>query len=359
MRVMHVLAEMSRGGAERVVLELVVGAVSDRDEVAVAAAPGPWAAAVEEAGARFVRLPPQRRGAAATLAAVPALATAIRSFRPAVVHAHNVRATLAAGLALTPARHPARLLTTVHGLDDRDYRPARRLLELTGARVIACAPGVRDALVAAGMRPEQVTTIVNGAALPAAPAWRRAAVARQLGLDDRPLVVGMGRLEEVKNWPLFMDSVAAVPGIQAVVAGLGPLRRELERRADLTASPVRFVGPVDDVAALLGCARCVVSTSDREGLSMALLEAMSLGVPVVATAVAGLDTLLPPGAAELVSPGDRAGIAAAVRRIVADPGHASRLGAGARRAARAWTPQAMAAAYRDCYHQLVSGPIRG
>ena len=64
---------------------------------------------------------------------------------------------------------------------------------------------------------------------------------------------------------------------------------------------------VDDIPALVGIASCVVSTSTWEGLPLALLEALSLGAPVVATAVDGITDLVPLGAAlSLVPPGDPA-----------------------------------------------------
>ena len=64
--------------------------------------------------------------------------------------------------------------------------------------------------------------------------------------------------------------------------------------AEASGGRVRFVGLVDDIAALVGLASCVVSTSSWGGLPLTLLEALSLGVPVVATAVDGVTDVVPP-----------------------------------------------------------------
>jgi len=141
-------------------------------------------------------------------------------------------------------------------------------------------------------------------------------------------------------------------GVDALVAGEGPLRESLEAAAAATGGRVRFVGAVDDVASLLHLADCVVSTSTWEGLPLSLLEALSLGRPVVATAVDGVRDIVPPDAALLVPPHDPEAIATAIGRVLHDHGLAGRLSRLARTAASAWTPERMLADYRRCYAAL-------
>jgi glycosyltransferase involved in cell wall biosynthesis len=131
-----------------------------------------------------------------------------------------------------------------------------------------------------------------------------------------------------------------------VVAGTGPLQAELQAAGD---GRVRFVGVVENPAALLGLAACAVSTSVWEGLPLALLEALSLGVPVVATAVDGVCDVIPPDSAILVPPNEPAAVAAAINRVLEEPELAERLSLAARRAAAGWTPEAMLAGYRARY----------
>jgi glycosyltransferase involved in cell wall biosynthesis len=119
---------------------------------------------------------------------------------------------------------------------------------------------------------------------------------------------------------------------------------------------VRFVGPVDRPAALIGLAHCVVSTAVWEGLPLALLEALTLGAPVVATAVDGVADIVPGHAALLVPPGDPAAVASAVNRVLTEPGLAERLSRSACGASGAWALDTMLTRYRDGYAACVTAP---
>jgi glycosyltransferase involved in cell wall biosynthesis len=138
------------------------------------------------------------------------------------------------------------------------------------------------------------------------------------------------------------------------------MRESLEEAAAADGR-VRFVGAVDDVASLLHLADCVVSTSTWEGLPLSLLEALSLGRPVVATAVDGVRDIVPPDAAILVPPHDPEAVATAIGRVLRDRDLADRLSRRARAAASAWTPEQMLADYRRCYAAAGAqeGAIRG
>lgn len=347
MRLLHVIAEMARGGAERVVLSLAADASARGDVVAVASAGGPRVSELEELGVRHYPVALDQRSAMATLSAVPALTRVIRDFRPTLVHTHNLRATLATRAACVGVRAPPSLITSVQGLAPSEYRVASRLLRLTTRHVVAVAPSVARSLRATGYG-LCIHEIINGAALAPADAQRIDAMRDRLGIGDATLVVGLGRLVPQKSWGTLLEAARELAGTEIVVAGDGPLRRELELQAAKADVPVRFVGPVDDVAALLALATCVVSTSTWEGLPLALLEALSLGVPVVATAVDGVKDVLG-DAALLVQPGDSAAVAAGVRRVLGNRVLADRLGREGRRLAGEHTVETMVAGYRRVY----------
>ena len=354
MRLLLVVAAMRHGGAERIVVELAADAARRGGRVAVASAGGPWVERVLASGAHHATVPLERRSALATLVAARRLAAVVRAFRPDLVHAHNVRAALASGLALArPGRRPP-LLTTVHGLAPADYPAAARLLRLTGGTVVACAPAVGQALLDAGFPADRMEVVTNGVAVQAPAQSDLDAARRRFAVGRRPLVVGVGRLVEQKAWPTLIEATRRIEDADVLVAGDGPLRGPLQAAAADAGGRVRFVGPVEQPAALLGLARCVVSTSAWEGLPLALLEALTLGAPVVATRVGGIADLVPPGAALLVPAGDPAAVAAAVNRVLTEPGLAERLARAARAASRAWSLDAMLARYRDCYAARVN-----
>jgi glycosyltransferase involved in cell wall biosynthesis len=356
-----VLPGMSPGGMESIVIQLAADATRHRDAVIVASAPGPWVGRVTESGTTHLALPVTGRGAGAVLAAGEAIAvlmTCISKFRPHVIHSHNVRATAMARIAATCSPAWPVLLPTLHGLAPADYPAASRVLRRTTRRVIACGPSVAGSLRTAGFPGDRIDVIRNGARLAPAGPERLARLRAALQLGSAPLVVGIGRLVEQKGWPVLITAAAGLHGPVFAVAGDGPLRQSLTDLAGRSGARVRFLGPVDDVAALVGLASCVVCTSSWEGLPLALLEALSLGAPVVATAVDGIADLVPPGAAVLVPPGDPAAVAAAIERVLADQNLAACLRANALAAAACWTPEAMLDSYRTAYLAALAGEPR-
>ena len=163
---------------------------------------------------------------------------------------------------------------------------------------------------------------------------------------------------EQKNWPVFIEAAGCLEGPAFVVAGEGPLRHELTDLARRSGNRVRFLGMVDDVAALMGLASCVVSTSTWEGLPLSLLEALSLGAPVVATAVDGITDLVPPTAVLFVPPGDPTAVAEAISNILADDHVALQLRNNALIAAPSWDPDHMLDRYRNAYRAAWAGEPR-
>jgi glycosyltransferase involved in cell wall biosynthesis len=349
MRILHVLPSLEPGGMEQLVIQLAADAARHGDEVAVAAGPGVWTRRVLDVGAELIALPATSRSGAGLSTAAARLTRGIRRMRPQVVHSHNVRSTALARLALTAAHHDATLVPTLHGLAPDDYRAASRILRLAADRVIACAPSVADSLESAGFPRHRIEVIVNGAALQPAGHHREEQLRTALQIGPARLVVGIGRLVPQKNWRVLVTAASRVDGACCVVAGDGPLRRQLTDLASAAGNRVRFVGAIDDIAALIGIASCVVSTSAWEGLPLAVLEALSLGAPVVATAVGGVTDVVPPEAALLVPPEDSEAVTVAILRILNDPALAAQLRRAALIAAEAWRPERMLEQYRYAY----------
>jgi glycosyltransferase involved in cell wall biosynthesis len=353
MRILHVIAGMDPGGAERV-LTYFAEYGRGQHELTVVSGGGPWVDRLQAHGVDHVLVPAGPGQTPPWVATARTVRRVVRSVEPDIVHTANVRVTVgAAGGVRLSGRRPA-FLTTAHGTAPDQMDRAARILRLTSPVVVGCAPAVTEALETAGFPRDRLRTIDNAAALDPAPPERVAAMRGQLGLDDRPLVVGLGRLVGAKAWPVLIDAMTGLEGVDVVVAGEGALRPDLERRVAESGAPVRFVGHVDDVPALLASATCVISTSAHEGLPLALLETMSLGVPVVATAVYGETDRL--GGAVLVAPGDPDAVRAEAVRMLTDDRHRAATAAAALEGAAAWTPSMMVDAYHELYDRLVSGP---
>ena len=177
---------------------------------------------------------------------------------------------------------------------------------------------------------ERLVVVHNGVALPdSPPAAERAALRRELGVgEDQVLCLYLGQLEERKAPGTLVDAVESVPGARMTLAlaGDGPLLEPLRARV----SPaVRVLGFRDDPERLLAAADIFVMPSSREGLSLAVLEAMSHSLAVVVSDGAGNPEAV--GDAGIVFPaGDSAALARTLARLTRDLDERRRLGDAAR-----------------------------
>jgi glycosyltransferase involved in cell wall biosynthesis len=179
--------------------------------------------------------------------------------------------------------------------------------------------------------------------------------------SDRPLVTYIGRVAYEKNIgfliEVFREVLKSVPQALLVIAGEGPARESLRARAAALglAAHVHFAGYLDRDSALLDCyaaADVFVFASRTETQGLVLLEAMAQGTPVVSTAELGTRSILVPGSGALVVPEKRGEFAAAVVRVLADPGLREGMAARGRAYARNWSSAAMARRLAEIYREL-------
>ena len=284
-----------------------------------------------------------------------------------LVHCHGYKATIAAALARR--HHPCAIVKTEHGrvgpLAGRPHIWARaHLNRALDARV------TRRAVAAVCY----VTDDLRGAFDRAHAGLSRHTVHNgidPLTRDGRPRppelaepgfhVAIVGRISAVKGLEHALRAMAApnVPAdLRLSILGTGPLRARLEEQIrDLgLAGRARILGFRRNVYDYLAHSDALLMPSLHEGLPYTILEAMSLGTPIVASGVAGLAEVLRDGeTALLVRPGDAAGIAAALRRLRDDAGLRAGL---ARRAgedfARRFTLQRMGEDYWRLYREVLA-----
>jgi glycosyltransferase involved in cell wall biosynthesis len=164
-------------------------------------------------------------------------------------------------------------------------------------------------------------------------------VRRELGLADGTAAVGLvARLDHWgKGHKEFFTALASLKDrypVQGLVIGGG--RRETEMRQLAVEmgleERVRFLGQRDDVPDLLAALDIFVLPSHSEGVSLALLEAMAAGLPVIASRVGGLPEVVTDGdTGLLIPPQDPEALAAALARLLDEPAWAKKLGENARR----------------------------
>lgn len=155
---------------------------------------------------------------------------------------------------------------------------------------------------------------------------------------ERSAVVFMGRLEEEKGVSTLLDAFTLVrtlcPNVRLRLAGEGELARYREQAIRLgIIDAVSFLGWVDGQAKsdLISSAKVLVLPSQYEGLPMAVLEAMSFGVPCVATSVGGMPDIITDGVnGRLIPVSDAPALADAISALLSDESYNARLGRSAR-----------------------------
>lgn len=154
------------------------------------------------------------------------------------------------------------------------------------------------------------------------------------------VAIAVGGLRPEKNPRRLLRLVAALPAgtppVRLVVVGDGPERPAVEALAGALGERVLLLGARSDVPALLAAADLFLLASDTEQMPLALLEAMAAGLPVVATAVGDVRSMVAAENRPFVLPADREGaLAEAIGRLAADPLLRRRLGRANRARARA------------------------
>ena len=272
------------------------------------------------------------------------LLSLVRARGTQIVHGHDYKTNLLA--YLVARRTSAVPLATCHnwsGQTPREryiYYPAERALLTRFPRVIAVSSTVRNRLIESGLAPARTALLLNGVDTTTfrRDAARRERVRQQLGVADDVMVIGaVGRLEREKRFDLLLRAFAQVHrdwrATLLVVAGGGGLRTELEATAGQLgiAACCRFLGHRTDIADLQDAFDMFVQSSEREGAPNAVLEAMAMETPVVATNVGGTREIAFPGLHGLLVPShDIEALAVGMRRVLADPAAAWRRAVAAR-----------------------------
>ena len=375
-RVAHVINDLDRGGAEMVLLKLMVNRDAARFEPLVISLSGDGVVADELAPAG-VPVDSFRMGSAlATPLAISWIGRRLRRFRPAVVQTWMYQADLVGGLA-------ARMFTrapVVWGLHATGFPAgrrsiemrlglplARRLSSIVPTRIIACAETARAFHVALGYDAARMMVIPNGFEIPES-TRERAGARKELGLPSGRFVVArVGRDHPQKDQETLyraMDLlISAGNDVHLVVVGAGlgtSAAGDAEGRYPSLRGRTTFLGPRRDVSEVYGSADLTVSSSAYgEALPLVIGESMARGVPVVTTDVGDSGALIGDDD-RVVPPKDPRALAAAVERILRlNDDEREALGArDRRRVAERYSVDAMVRAYEGLYETLSRSPRR-
>lgn len=285
-----------------------------------------------------------------------------------ILHTHDHRSNLI-GLFATRRRPTLRVATLHQPLRRhwwlRHWELVDEWVVQRFDRVLPVADAIREEFVRKHPRmSDRTITVLNGVDPKrfAGPA-DAAAVRDEFGVPRNALLcVNVGRFQADKNLAGLLDAARLVadraPNVFWLLAGQGPLEQALRdrcRRLGLN-ERVRFAGFRQDVPRILAAADVFVVASTSEGLSVAILEAMAAGRPVVATRVGGTPEVVQDGVCGLiVEPEQPAALAEAVLTLAADALRRAALGARAReRVSAEFTVQRMVQRFERIYAELLS-----
>jgi glycosyltransferase involved in cell wall biosynthesis len=362
---------MEVGGAERIVVQIVKGLVERGNQVGLMGSRGSLDADLADVPHDRFILPSPSRSAVGVARVLVAMRSVVTTFKPDVIHAQNVLHAALAGAAGRVASRPRPpVLATFHGLNPGELRIASKLFRAADA--VACvSEDLRNVLVAAGF-PASRAHLIRNAVDAAVPLTRErsAALDAELKLGavaggQRPPVVAIvGRLAPEKDHDRFLRAAARVaaqlPATRFLVVGDGKLRADLQALARELgiADKVVFTLARNDARELIAKSDLLVFSSKWEGLSIAALEALACGTPVVSTDAPGMSSLLDTGAGEIVRGGPEE-LGRAIVALLRDEDRRAAMGhIGRRLVAEEFSLPAMLDSYVRLYDGLVCRRVR-
>jgi glycosyltransferase involved in cell wall biosynthesis len=355
---LHIDTERGWRGGERQVLWLCEVLRRMRHRVLLATRPTePLAAHARERGLEVVPCTPRFEFDPCS---ARRLRDVVRGERVDVIHAHTAHAVSQAALAKR-GTNAAMVVTRRVDFVLRQNWPTRWKYRQAD-RIIAISRAVSAALTASGVDPARIELIPSGIDLtrtitPASPE-RLSALGIPPGV---PLVVQVSQLVTHKDPLTFVRAVAVarrqVPTLHALLAGEGYLRPEVDREIAALdmASVLQAPGYCADADALLAAASVCTLSSEEEGLGTVLLDAMSLGKPVVATAAGGIPEIVEAGSSGLLAPvHDHAQLGRLMARVLTEPDLGAQLAAGARARAAAFSVEETARRTCEVYSDVLA-----
>ena len=373
LRLLHVVGDSRFGGAGRIILRLGQVAQAEGWQVDILTTDPVFQRAVRQHGLGLVDLDVIRRKIRPLwdLAGLAVLSNFLRRQRYTIVHTHTTKGGFIGRLAARLSRVPV-IVHTAHGFAFHEcsprstrhfYSSLERMASRWCDRIVSVSEFHRRWALELGIcNRSKILAIPNGIAPLPTPRLARAELRRQLNVRDRDLLIlSMARLAPDKGLDSLIAAAAILlrveRGFQIVIAGDGPERvrlQELARTLEVS-DWVTFLGFREDVSELLAASDLIALPSLREGLSIALLEAMAAGKPIIATKIGSHRELASQAEiACLVPPSDASALCKAILQLAADPALRARLANNARGLyENRYTEDGMLNSYRQLYFDLL------
>lgn len=283
-----------------------------------------------------------------------------------VVRTHKYRASLYGRIAAWLAGVPV-IITSVHGNYRKDLRPERRIankiLSRITDKIIAVSESIkRDIVKHDKIDPSKILVIYNGIDISKfAPSEKFENIREKLLINADDIVIGfVGRLVPAKGLEYLIEVISYLKeefkNIKLLIVGEGSLLGNLKDKARENGihDRVIFTGQRRDVPDILHCMDIFVIPSIAEGIPNALLEAMAMGKPIIATKVGGIPEIIEDGFnGLLVPPRDSGVLAAAIKTLIDNRQLAVKIGQTARDFAQNFSITATAQKWELLYKTLL------
>ncbi len=356
-KVVHVIPTLRFGGAERLLAD--IAKYHDRSRFAMVVitvvALGPFEHVIRDAGVKVIHMPNMGDfGFRLTIK----LWRAFRKARPDIVHTHLFGADVWGKIAAFFARVPV-IVSTEHNtwFDESSFKHfLKRWVAKISDRIIVISRAVAEyATTVEKVNPKKIVVIPNRIEL------SRFAQISRLSLVDAPHVklLSVGRLEEQKGFDVLLSALSAIRDLPwtLTIVGNGSLLSILEDRIRLLGlvNKVQLYGTTDEMPELYAQHDVFVLASRWEGLGLVIMEAMSTGMPVIATRVGGIPELIEHGrTGYLVSSEDSEALAQMVQFVIERRSDAQVVGQNARTHAHEhFAIEDMVRAYEQLYFDLL------
>jgi glycosyltransferase involved in cell wall biosynthesis len=361
MRVLHVIARLNVGGTARYITQLANELPKHGIQTLVAAG-YVQGAEVEDPSAATIKLvrikslgrsinPIKDHLAHRQLQAV------IKEFKPDIIHSH----TFKAGFIVRARKQSVPVIHTFHGhlLNDPEFSGfkaraitaiEKRLAKKT-SKLVSVGQRVADELVElnVGEKSQYINIAPGVKELSITP---RTDALKNLDLSDdgRPIIGWIARVTGVKNPMRALEVARAIPSAHFVMAGGGDLLEEVKEAAPNNVSVIGWAKAED----LFGVSDLILSTSENEGMPIALIEAQLAGKPVVATDVGGVSEVIANHETGLVTNKNAGSIASALNSLILDTQKRTQMGTLATSRAKAlFSVEQMINAHMSLYRSIV------
>lgn len=339
MKVLQVSTHFNVGGISNYILTLSKALKACGVDTLVVSSGGDLEGHLEAAGIRHNRIDIKTKfefGPKAVLSGFR-IAGTVKTEGIELIHAHSRVSQVAAAIASKLTGIP--YITTCHGYFKKR---SRGFIDTWGEKVIAISEAVRrhltDDLHVEASRIELIYSGVDEKAFSGEyPALEIASLKRSYGLDDGPVIGTIGRLSPVKGQKYLVaamkDIVSRMPDAQCIIVGNGPEEKALKLLAGSLgiSSNIRFIESCADTFKYLSMMDIFVFPSVKEGLGIALLEALASGRACIASRTGGIEDVISDGVSGiLVSVGDSSAIADGVVKLLGDRQLRKKLGDEAR-----------------------------